>query len=166
MSDDDDFTFPRARGRRTTTPGGTTTPTTRKRTPKKRLRTPTEIEAALTKQLSDITTLLSTASRASNNPTLYVDAQIVKAGTENFARSWAELSDQNQRVHVAVDAFISSAAWSTTLGSTVAIIVPILINHGLLPNWFKSDSSTVVPVVPIKKVADDVPPEDVGHVEL
>lgn len=59
------------------------------------------------------------------------DGQIIALNAEGLANSWAKLAAENAKVAAAIDRLTSGGAWGGVLFSSLAVVVPIMQNHGI-----------------------------------
>lgn len=61
------------------------------------------------------------------------DAKAIVDGSEVVGEQWATLADTNETVAKYIDALSTSSAWAGAIASLLVIAIPILANHGKIP---------------------------------
>lgn len=61
------------------------------------------------------------------------DGQAILAGAENLAGALDNLAQENDAVKRALEAALTGSAWGGVIIATAAIALPIMANHGMVP---------------------------------
>lgn len=61
------------------------------------------------------------------------DAFTVAMHSANVAHAWAMLAEENAKVKLILERALSGGAWGQAILATLAMLLPIAANHGLIP---------------------------------
>ena len=89
-----------------------------------------KLEKKLLETVSSVALLL-----AAFNPR---DATVLLENADSRAVNWAALAQENAKVKKALEALLETNAWSGAIIATAATILPILDNHGHIPERFSA----------------------------
>lgn len=92
-------------------------------------RTSTGRKKSLTKPLTGTFATIGTMVSIAN-PT---DGAIIIQGSERLAEALNNLAKENDRVYRALSAMIEVSVWGEVGGAVLAIVLPIMVNHDVLP---------------------------------
>lgn len=84
---------------------------------------------SLEKEIQDTLTFIGMSLSIINQR----DGMIVVSGAHDFAIAWNELAQRNPKVHAAISSLTQSTSYAQVIMATMAIAVPIMGNHGMLP---------------------------------
>lgn len=68
------------------------------------------------------------------------DATYVAMHSANVAHAWAMLAEENAKVKLILERALSGGAWGQAVLATLAMLLPIAANHGLIPGSILSPS--------------------------
>lgn len=63
----------------------------------------------------------------------YQDGTIIAMNSENMAKAWANLAQNNERVKRYLEWMLSGGAWGEVFVATSPVILAIMMNHGISP---------------------------------
>ncbi len=89
--------------------------------------------APLTQYMGMLGTMAYGAGIARQSPQLAYDGQVILAGAAGWAEAMQHLADENPNVAKVLDLLVTTSAWAEVTTATLAIAVPILASHGVLP---------------------------------
>lgn len=72
------------------------------------------------------------------------DGEIILRNAESLAFNWAALAEENAAVKRVLNSLMETNAWSGALLATAAVAIPIMDNHGYIPERFRN----IVPSAP------------------
>lgn len=84
----------------------------------------------------DLLAMLMTASLGltmAGNPKLSTDGAIVAQNAEAVAKAWANLASRNKAVERLLMSITGGVSYGEVITATALMVVPILANHGVLP---------------------------------
>jgi hypothetical protein len=84
------------------------------------------------------------------------DAYTVAAHSANVAHAWVMLAEENAKVKLILERALSGGAWGQAVLATLAMLLPIAANHGLIPG------SVLSPLGPRPSEASQNGPEPGG----
>jgi hypothetical protein len=61
------------------------------------------------------------------------DGKVVIQGSPRLAASLADVAESNAAIREALEKFVTAGTWAGVVGAGVAIAIPIMANHHLLP---------------------------------
>lgn len=67
------------------------------------------------------------------SPVNHFDSMVVVEMAEVNAKAWADLAQKNRRVKEYLEKMMETSAWGGVLMATAAIVVPVGMNHGVIP---------------------------------
>jgi hypothetical protein len=91
-------------------------------------------QVTLASQLNDILTGIGQAVEAVVNP---FDGQIIQKGSPKFCSSLMVPAEQNPKIRKTLTMVAEGGAWGAVVAAGLAIVLPILANHQLLPMQIK-----------------------------
>ncbi len=84
------------------------------------------LKAKLERQLTQVAFLVSMADQ--------FDAAVIAQNASNLAQAWTDLAAVDPRVRKALEGSVTGGAWLGAIGATLAVAVPILAHHGMIPS--------------------------------
>lgn len=70
------------------------------------------------------------------------DGFILAENAESLAFTWAALAEENPKVARVLEAMLETNAWGAAIIATASCAIPILDNHGYIPNSLRKFSPT------------------------
>lgn len=70
-------------------------------------------------------------ARGDKGAALVADGQVIMAQAEQFAEAWGELAAADPTVARVIDTLTATGQWSGVMIATMAMVLPILGNHGI-----------------------------------
>ena len=64
------------------------------------------------------------------------DAMIVADHADHFAEAWAKLAQRNPKVDRILRSLTNATEYGEVIAATLGMAIPIMVNHGLLPDQF------------------------------
>lgn len=65
------------------------------------------------------------------------DGFIILSNAEPLAQNWTALAEENAAVKRVLNSMVETGAWSAALMATAAVALPIMDNHGYIPDRFR-----------------------------
>lgn len=162
MTDTEDFVFPTANKQRGTR--DTTKPRGRPASNTRRQQSLDALRKEITTSVQDVGRLVALFEE--------YDGTVIFNGAEGFATGWVRVAETNDTMRKVLEGLLQSSAWGAAIGGTIAIALPILIHHNLIPAFpGMGPPATVHPIRVDEPVyTDDVMTEtvtnDAGHATL
>jgi len=66
------------------------------------------------------------------------DGEIILKNAESLAFNWAALAEENASVKRVLNSLMETNAWSGAILATAAVAIPIMDNHGFIPERYRS----------------------------
>lgn len=91
-----------------------------------------KLERRIRSALDDVGDML-----ALGTPSMQADGYFVKMGSERFAFALNSLCEENVAVKKWVEKMLRGGAWGQVFAASLGIVVPIMLNHGMLPGMMQ-----------------------------
>lgn len=93
------------------------------------------------------------------------DAMVIHDNAELMARHWTKVAEQNPKVKRWFLNMMQGGTWAGAISVSLAVTVPILVNHNLAPEELNNMASTIIkiPDAEVKEASDRIALERGGE---